>query len=293
MMRLGFALLGFALFLAPVHGQTPEQRQATLAYVRNLQTPSGGFRPSASQEMPSLRATSTALRALKYFGQPLEDMKSAREFFRRCYQPELGAFVDRPEATTPDVATTAIGLMAGIELKMPVARYSPAIVHYLTEHSREFPDIRIAAAALESIQTPAPRAAAWLKVLAGMRNADGTYGKGEDLARETGSVVVTVLRLGGNVEARDKVLATMRASQRADGAFGKGGTKTSDLESTYRIMRAFMMLKEKPKDSTALRGFIAKCRNSDGGYGVEPGQPSTIAGTYYAGIILHWLDELK
>lgn len=293
MMRLRIALLGFGLLLPPAHGQSPEQKQATIEYVRKLQTPSGGFRPSASQDLPSLRATTTALRALKYFGQPLEDMKSAREFVRRCYQPELGAFVDQPDAKTPDVATTAIGLMSAVELKMPVARYSPAIVHYLTEQAREFPDIRIAAAGFESIRTPAPRAEAWLTKLAGMRNADGTYGKGDDLARETGSVVATVLRLGGKVEDRDKVLATLRAGQRADGGFGKGGTKTADLESSYRIMRAFMMLKEKPRDSDALRGFIARCRNNDGGYGVEPGQPSTVSGTYYSGIIHHWLDELK
>ena len=51
------------------------------------------------------------------------------------------------------------------------------------------------------------------------------------------------------------------------------------------------MLKEKPAEPDKLRAFIAKCRNADGGYAVAPGQPSTAGGTYFAGIILHWLDS--
>ncbi|MGO9416384.1 MAG: prenyltransferase/squalene oxidase repeat-containing protein [Syntrophobacteraceae bacterium] len=49
-------------------------------------------------------------------------------------------------------------------------------------------------------------------------------------------------------------------------------------------------MKEKP-DAAKLRAFVAKCRNADGGYGVMPGQKSTGSGTYFAAIILHWLDE--
>ena len=54
-------------------------------------------------------------------------------------------------------------------------------------------------------------------------------------------------------------------------------------------MRAFVRLEEKPASPEKLREFIAKCRNADGGYGVTPGQESSASGTYYAGIILHWL----
>jgi hypothetical protein len=51
------------------------------------------------------------------------------------------------------------------------------------------------------------------------------------------------------------------------------------------------MLKAKPAADRALREFVATCRNDDGGYGVEPGQPSAVGPTYYASIILHWLGE--
>jgi len=56
------------------------------------------------------------------------------------------------------------------------------------------------------------------------------------------------------------------------------------------VMRAFAMLKEKPVNPAKVRAFIASCRSAPGGYGVMPGQLPTAAGTYYAAIVLHWLD---
>ena len=79
------------------------------------------------------------------------------------------------------------------------------------------------------------------------------------------------------------------AGQRDDGGFGKADAKGSDLDTSYRVMRSFHMLKEKPKNVEKLKEFIAKCRNADGGYRVEPGKPSNVGATYNASIILHWL----
>ena len=83
----------------------------------------------------------------------------------------------------------------------------------------------------------------------------------------------------------------MKAGQRADGGFGKADSPASDLETTYRMMRSFHMLKAAPEDAGRLRAFLDSCRNDDGGYGVAKGKPSSAAGTYYASIITHWLDE--
>src|SRR5262249_24090086 len=125
--------------------------------------------------------------------------------------------------------------------------------------------------------------------VAALRNPDGTYGKGDGVARDTGSAAVVVLRLGGAVSQRDQVVQALKKGQRGDGGFGKEKAPGSDLETTYRVMRAFFMLKERPDDVPGLRAFLAKCRNADGGYGVAPGQPSGVSGTYYAGIIQYWL----
>jgi prenyltransferase beta subunit len=293
MRRIALVCLGLMLCPMPATAQTPAEKQVTLAYLRSLQTPSGGFRPAKDQETPSLRATSSAARALKYFGEPLKDADTARRFIQQCFRPRVGGFVDQPQAQqTPDVTTSAIGLMAVVELQMPVEEYQERVVKYIGEHARNFAEIRIAAAAMEAVHARPPQADAWLKQIEMMRNPDGTYGKDGDLARETGSAVVAVLRLGGKVEQRANVLNAMRAGQRPDGGFRQGESATSDLASCYRIMRCFYMMKEKPSDVAALKQFIARCRNTDGGYGVAPGQASSVSGTYYAGIILMWLEKL-
>ena len=56
-------------------------------------------------------------------------------------------------------------------------------------------------------------------------------------------------------------------------------------------MRCFVMLKARPDRVEDVRAFVAKCRNDDGGYGIAPGQPSSVSSTYFASIITHWLKE--
>jgi prenyltransferase beta subunit len=290
MPRFSLALLVAFCFLAPASSQTPEQKKATIAYVRSLQTDAGGFRPSEKEREPNLRATTGALRALKYFGGEPRDRDRCRDFVASCYDKESGGFADHPGGK-PDVPLTAVGLMAVVELKMPADKYIESGVKYLVDNAKQFEEIRMAAAGVEAINKRPLRADAWLKQLAQMRNKEGTFGKHTGQARDTGGAVAAVLRLGGDVDQRDNVLAVLRAGQRADGGFGKADTKASDLESTYRIMRCFHMLKTQPADVDALRRFLAGCRNADGGYGLAPDQPSTVGSTYFAAIILHWLDE--
>jgi prenyltransferase beta subunit len=285
-------LVGFALLLVPAAAgaQSPDQKKATVAYLQQLQQKDGGFVPAAGPAKSSLRATSAALRALKYFGGDAKDRDAAATFVKSCFDKDGGGFVDSPGGK-PDVAVTAVGVMALVELKLSTEPYEPAVLKYLGAHAKDFEQIRIAAAGLEALGKQPPQARAWLEQVRKSANADGTYGKGAGAARETGSAVVVVLRLGGKVENPDSILKSLNAGQRGDGGFGKADAKGSDLESSYRVTRAYHMLKAHPEKAQALREFIAKCRNNDGGYGVEPGSPSNVSGTYYAAIILHWLGE--
>jgi prenyltransferase beta subunit len=270
--------------------------KAAIAFLRKLQTPDGAFRPfsdnppTSTIPLESLRATVAAVRALHYLGSDIPDKAGCIKFVARCHDPESGGFADHPKGKV-GVFSTAVGLMGVAMLKMPVDKYKSGAVKFLSEHAKSFEDIRIAAAGLEAIKQPSSRAEAWLEQIGKMRNTDGTYGKDTGQARETGGAAVAVLRLGGKID-RDAVLKAMRAGQRSDGGFGSAESKTkSDLETTYRVMRAFHMLKEQPKDVAGLRSFLSKCRNADGGYGVAPGQRSTAGGTYFAAIIRHWLDK--
>jgi prenyltransferase beta subunit len=281
--------------LVSILAQTPEEKKASIAFLRKLQAEDGGFlpAPAGTAKTPassSLRATSSALRALKYFGGSPRDAAACTRFVESCFDKTTGGFKDSPGAK-PDVFTTAVGIMAVVELKLPAERYSDAVIKYLGTNSQDFEEIRIAAAGLESIQKRAPRADAWLAQITKLRNPDGTFGKGKGQARATGGSLVTVLRLGGKLDQEKTMLNTLKAGQRSDGGFGKEDAEGSDLETSYRVMRAFVMLKQQPNDVAALRGFIAKCRHADGGYGVTPGQPSTVSGTYFASIVLHWLGD--
>ena len=290
-----FALV-VPLVVTHAYAQTADEKKATIVYLQSLQTPDGGFLAAAPDpksnrvNKASLRATSSAIRALKYFGSAPGDKDAAAKFVASCFDKDSGGFTDMVGGK-PDVTTTAISLMAVVELKMPTDPYVEPAVKYLAANVKNFDDIRIAVAGLEAVNKRPKEADTWRDQVAKMANADGTFGKGDGKTRETGGAAVALLRLGDKLENKAEIVKTLKAGQRTDGAFGKDGTDTSDLESSYRIMRAFHMLKEKPSDVAALTGFIAKCRNKDGGYGVAPGQPSSASGTYFASIILHWLEE--
>ena len=300
-----FPSAGLILFLAalPALGQTPEiqknleaelqkqrQQKAAVAYLQKLQVKDGGFIPDAVQSRTSLRATNAAVRALKYLGGEVPDRPACADFVKSCFDKDAGAFADRPGGKV-DVNTAAVGALAAAELNLPADSYEAGVAKYLGDNVKTFEDIRIAAAAFEALGKRPAQADAWLEQIAKLRKDDGSYGKGDGAARETGGAVAAVLRLGGKVENQDGALKAMKSGQRADGGFGKADSPASDLESTYRVLRAFHMLKAAPEDTGRLRAFLDSCRNDDGGYGVARGQPSSASGTYFVSIITHWLDE--
>ncbi len=283
-------LVAAFLIAAPVFGQTAEQKKATIAYLQKLQNKDGSFRPSAAVETSSLRATSSALRALKYFGGEVPDRAAAAEFVKKCHDKASGGFVDTPGGK-PDVAVTAVGLMALVELKIPTEPYEAGAIKYLGENVKTFEEIRIAVAGFEAIGKMAPENEKWLKQIEDAKLLSDV--KPDGVPRIMGSAVVAMMRMGfkPGEPIRMNVLFELNAGQRKDGGFGKEGVSGSDLESSYRVMRCFHMLKQQPMSAAKLREFVAKCRNDDGGYGVAPGEKSAVGSTYFASIILHWLDE--
>src|SRR5438874_8574431 len=141
-MNRTFASLVIGLIFTPVlTAQTPEQKKATVKYLQDLQCPDGGFHPQAVDprldQIPkgSLRATSSALRALKYFGGAAKDKTAAAKFVMTCNDLQLGAFADTPNGK-PDVFTTAVGLMAAAELGIPDGITLEQCVKYLGENAK-------------------------------------------------------------------------------------------------------------------------------------------------------------
>src|SRR5262249_36536608 len=211
MKRISLAIFFPLVLFIPIQGQSPQDKRATIQFLQNLQTPSGGFlagpeHPKMKRPtVPTLRATNAALRALKYFGGEPRDPKAAARFVASCFDKSSGGFDDRPD-TGPDTVSTAVGIMAVVEAKLSAEPYADGVVKYLGENANEFEEIRLAAAGLEAIEKPPPQANDWLKQIKAMQNPDGTFGKDAGVARDTGSAVAAILRLGGKIDHSEKVI---------------------------------------------------------------------------------------
>src|SRR4051812_7798489 len=159
-MRLLVPAVVLLLATPPTRGQTLEQKKETIAYLRKLYHKEGGFAPSANAAKAGLRATSSALRALKYFGGASPDPAADAAFVKGCFDKASGGFADAPGGK-PDVALTAVGLMALVELKQPTADYESPALKYFAEHVKTFEDVRIAVAGLEAVGAKPPASVNW------------------------------------------------------------------------------------------------------------------------------------
>lgn len=272
-------------------GQAEVEKAQTRHYLIGLQAADGGFAADGTSPTPTLRATAAAVRALRRLGGDVPNIDAAAKFVLRCRDAATGGFADRP-GQSPGVASTATGIMAAVELGVPPDQFRDAAVKYLSDRAVDIEDIRLCAAAFEALKAPTPKATVWLDTVAKSRNKDGTFGEGAGVVRATGGMAALTLRLGGELANREAVVAVLKNGQRPDGGYGKAEKPAeSDLDTSYRVVRALIMLKEKPADPARLRAFVAKCRNKDGAYGVAPGQASSGPATYYAATLTHWLAE--
>jgi hypothetical protein len=290
------SIILLTLFLADP-SDTPEHRAEAVAYLHTLQTPGGGFilhkQAIGEDELnPSLRLTRTAVRAFKMLGGKPADPVALEKFLKECHDPKSGGFSDRP-GLPPDAISTSVALMTLVELKLPTEPYLDGALRFLGENTHDFEDIRMAAAGLEAVDKRIPAGEKWLKIIDAARNADGSYGSGPGRTRTTALYVVAQLRLGAKPESFPAVLKILREGQREDGGYGNDVAGASHLEACYRVMRAFSKLEALPDRPDELHKFVAACRNPDGGYGVQPGKPSTLQGTYYAAVVRNFLAGKK
>lgn len=305
-MRLSF---GFVLLLPSVSfAQTDEvvkgvdqklANERTVKWVLAQEAPGGGFYLAPqdpkddAKPQPSLRATNGAVRALKYLGKDVPNKDRHAAFVLKCYDPKTGAFAE--PGGEPGVVITASGVMAAMELGVPKEKFARAM-DYLKANAKTFEEVRLGAAAVEAwgVKDCPFKVSDWFEI------AKADFPRmiphmNDGGARAIASIAAFVRRLDlqKDNDAKPAVVAKlMNDGQLADGGWNRQGEKASDIESTYRVMRAFMLLQEKPKDVEKLRAFIASHRNTDGGYATKPGDKSSMSGVYYCVIVSKWLDEM-
>ncbi|MCS6866275.1 MAG: prenyltransferase/squalene oxidase repeat-containing protein [Gemmataceae bacterium] len=279
---------------------TPEQKKATIQWITNLQDPQGGFYLAPQDPnidaipQPGLRATSGAVRALKYLGADIPNKDKHAAFVLKCYDATTGGFAEPGGA--PDVTLTSVGIMAAVELGIPREKIAKAM-DYLKDNAKTFEEIRIAAAAVEAwgVKDCPFDLKPWLVDGPKLASHGSFLDPRDGGARQIGSVTALLLRLGSTIRPDDqkRIVQALRDGQRSDGGWGQKDAKASDVETTYRVMRALMLLKSPPADVQKLRAFIDMHRNADGGYTTQPGEKSTMSGVYYCVVVSKWLDEME
>jgi prenyltransferase beta subunit len=283
----------------------------TLDYIKSLENPRGGFFVTSQDPKtdaaprPSLRAVNGAVRAWRYLdgeklGQKFPNKEKHAAFVLECYDPKTGGFAEPSDK--PDVTSTSIGVMAAMELGIPKKKFANAM-DYLKENARTFEEMRIGAAAVEAwgVEDCPFELDDWFKAFYRKCKEiwEGTVKDGG--AREIASVSVSLLRLKRMLPEGNLVFAALQLGQRDDGGWGKKGENDSDIESTYRVMRCFMLLAStntnksfwQPKDLKKVRAFVDSHRNKDGGFATKPGGESSMSGVYYCVIVSKWLDDME
>lgn len=303
-MRFALPLL---FLVAPfATAQSPDDVKATLAFIERLRDPeTGAYAVNPPKEgekpKPSLRACNGAVRAIKYLGGQVTDTEKLVKFVMGCYDDQTGTFAE--PGGQPDVAITSIGVMAAVELGIPKERYAKAM-EYLGKTAKSFEEVRIAAAAVEAVgvKESGVETLPWSRI--GLDEVAKPLAAPKDGgARQAGSAAALILRLEQRPESEPAKLvraelvllhrSTLLDGQRADGGWGKPAVEASDAESTYRVMRCLMLMKEKPRDVAKLKEFLASCRRADGGYGVDATAPSSMSGVYYFAAVSKWLNEME
>jgi len=288
---MAIVMVSWCVAIAVVSAQlpTPAQRQETLQYLYALKKSDGSYGADVAAAKGDVPTTSAVVRAIVYFGGQVPDAEKTGLYLRSCQQ-EDGGFAAQPGGSS-DVRVTALAVLGLVELGERDKTVFTRAAEYLERHAKTFEEIRIAAAAFEAMsKRPSSQTlAAWERVILQDRNADGTFGQGDDIARETGSAVACLLRLGLGVEHTERVAKVLVAGQRADGGWGRAG-QPSELETTYRVLRALYMLKHRP-DVNAVAKFVARCRCPNGGYALRPGENATPQATYFASAILRWVEH--
>jgi prenyltransferase beta subunit len=287
-------------------------------YLKSVSSAQGGYRPYDPNPaeiliQPTLSATSSGVRAENYLFGEIARRKDHAAFVRSCFAEGEGGFSQTPKGKV-DVASTAIGLMAAAELGIDSKELISKSVEYLVKNAKTFEERRIAAAGFEAVKQFPEVTKEWIVELRKTANPDGSYGEGPTKGRSTGGAIAFILRLNGELspEERKAAVSTLQSAQQADGAFIGADGKTTDLEATYRIMRAFYLLKEKPKDLKKLNEYLLSCQSEDGGFGPKPAtkgsgnrfgedgdsnyrvaSKSTVSATYYYASISKWIKAME
>ncbi len=245
-----------ACLLVALAQPSPADTAATLRFIESLRDPATGVYKVTADGKPNLRAVNGGVKTTRALGGTVADVDKLRAFVLSCIDPATGGFAEEPGGKV-SVSATAVGVITAVELGIPKDKFRMALDH-LKANAKTWEEVRIAGAAVEAwgVKDCPFDLADWDKIADAAGEA-AVGGPREGGARDVGGVVAFKLRLGRELPAREAVAGFLQSGQRPDGGWSKPGADDSDLESSYRVMRALHLLKAKP-EAAAVRQFITK-----------------------------------
>lgn len=255
---------------------TPEHRLATIAAIRGLQSPDGGF-ADAPGGAPDLGATLSALKVLGFLGVSPPSPDAVAEFVDGHFD-EGGACLGAD--SKPSVIATAGGLILLhlVGARDALARRVGPSLDWMVAHAAIREEHFMTVAAVEECQVDRalPASAAFFHAL---EQPDGTFGTS---VLANGIDASALLRLKEPLADPSAITKVLLGGQAAGGGFSDAGGPP-DLWTTYCVMRALDLLGEVPSRQSLAAWVLAKALPG-GGFGLN--------GTLSAGITYQCLEIL-
>ncbi|RCS42044.1 hypothetical protein DTL42_19635 [Bremerella cremea] len=255
-------------------------------FLDSLLRDDGGYANAAGKAKSSLSSTNSVLKALDSLDCIVSATEKTVDFVRSCHDGVLGGFAQQPGAEA-DGFTTASALMLLNRLggSGAVSIYQERAVQFMNSKARTQYDHFMTIAAYEEcdITGSSPdKAIAYFQAKA----SDDTPN-----ARVLDNAITfsSLLRAGQPFKNKPAVIDLLLQRQRDDGGFGDGDS--SDLFTTYCVLRCLVLLKT-PPNVRRLQRYLSQLRRKNG-FAATRGEAASAGATYQVLSILQWISDLQ
>jgi prenyltransferase beta subunit/predicted ester cyclase len=256
-------------------------------FLEQLIREDGGYADTAGSPDSAVRSINSVIQTFGKLGLPNPEKGKNAAFVDRCLDGASGGFSQTPGSEADPFATaSALIVLHRLEDADRFARYQARAVQFMNERSSTQYDHFMTIAAYDEcgIQGSTPdNAVAYFDA----KGDVGSYGQG---IQEIAISVASLLRAGRQVKDPESIVATLLAGQCADGGFG-GDADTSDLFTTYCVMRALVLLGAGPR-VRKLNGYLTSLQK-DKGFAATLKDPTSAGATYMALSVLDWIGDLQ
>lgn len=260
------------------------ERIQIISFFHSLQSTNGGF-SDRNNAFVSLQPTLSALKAFQFFGTQPPKPDAIFSYIENLHDAATGGFTDIASGKAT-VFSTALGLLIlyNIHALEAFHKYLPSALKFMTDNAAIREEHFMLIGLIDECNIPVVPSVS-IAFFRSMEMDDGTFGTSVlNNAIASGAL----LRAGEKLEDEQAVTALLLSGQRPDGGFGDK-PETSDLWTSYCVMRALDLLKCSPK-VIPLYKWIMKMYAAQGGFSTDQSEPSANV-SYQALSVLNWITS--